>query len=481
MTRSTAQAILCIDQGTSATKAVVIDAVDGVLGLAEVPVRVTFGADGSAELDPHQIWDSVVAAGRAALTRAGRPVDAVALANQGETVLAWDRTTGLPQSPAVSWQDRRSGLLVDKLYDARRWVRQRTGLALDPYFSAPKMAWLRRAFPAAGVITTSDCWLLHRLCGAFVTDASTASRSLLSGLDRVSWDPELQRLFGLTDEPLPTIVGCDSVLGMTSTFGPTVPVAGVMVDQAAALLGHGCVQRGAAKCTFGTGAFLLTQLGEHAVRSTSGLTTSVAWQLRARTAYCLDGPVYAAGSLVNWLRRLGLVTKAASIDDVATETTQGVLCVPAVLGLAAPWWRRDATATFTGLTVTTDASHLVLAAMQGLAAQLAELVDLVRADIGERLDRLAVDGGLTGCRTLMQATADILQLPVDLCPLGNAAALGVAGASRMALAPELDLADITASPAPIRTYEPSWAPDQAAAFRARWRSAVEALVLERSP
>ena len=232
----TAAAILAIDQGTSGTKAIVVDPVDGVVGVADEPVRPSYLAGGGVEQDPDELLRSVLSAGRRALAAAGCPVAAVSLANQGETVLAWDLATGSPLSQAVVWQDRRAESITSELADAGGWVADRTGLVLDPYFSAPKMAWLRRNVTAEGVVTTTDSWLIHQLCGEFVTDASTASRSLLAGLDHVEWDPQLLELFGLSAERLPRIVACDDVVGTTTAFGGHLPVAGLVVDQQAALL-----------------------------------------------------------------------------------------------------------------------------------------------------------------------------------------------------------------------------------------------------
>jgi len=270
----TTRHILAIDQGTSGTKAVVVDLGDGGVGriaaIAEVGLRPRYLAGGGVEQDPDALFDSVVTAGRRALAQAGVPVAAVALANQGETVLGWDRHTGRPLTPAIVWQDRRAEALCAALSGHAEELARRTGLVCDPSFSAPKMAWIRTNLTRAGVVTTTDTWLVHRLCGAFVTDASTASRSLLVDLDTVAWDPELVELFGLSGEPLPDIVGSDEIVGSTDIFGPTLPVAGLIVDQQAALLAESCLEPGSAKCTYGTGVFLLAQLGGEPVRSTSG-------------------------------------------------------------------------------------------------------------------------------------------------------------------------------------------------------------------
>jgi glycerol kinase len=410
------------------------------------------------------------------VAEAARPIDVVALANQGETVLAWDRVTGNALSPAVVWQDRRSEALVAEIAavdGVRERVSARTGLVLDPYFSAPKMAWLRRNVTHDGVVTTTDAWLIHRLCGAFVTDASTASRSLLTGLDDVEWDVALLDLFGLGAELLPRIVGCDEIVGTTTAFGGSIPVGGLVVDQQAALLAEGCLIPGMAKCTFGTGAFLLANTGQTAVRPGSGLTSSVAWRTRDSTAYCLDGQVYTVGSAVRWIKDLGFIDEAADLDRSVAKDAGGVLCVPALAGLAAPWWRSDATASFTGMTLSTGIPELVLAVVQGIAVQVAELADLFEADLGATLTRLRVDGGLVQSRSLMQATADLLRIPIDVFPSPHATALGAAALGRLALDPSLDMAGALPSWQPVEIYEPQWSLQRAADFRGRWRAAAE--------
>ncbi|MGC9666112.1 FGGY family carbohydrate kinase [Planosporangium sp. 12N6] len=466
--------VLAIDQGTSGTKAIVVDEAGTVLAIAEAPVRPTYLPGGGVEQDPAELLESVLDAGRRAVALAGRPVEAVSIANQGETVLAWDRATGAPLSPAVVWQDRRAEPLCAELAAHRDWVAQRTGLVLDPYFSAPKMAWLRRNVTGAGVVTTTDTWLVHHLTGEFVTDVSTASRSLLLGLDAVEWDPQLVDLFGLAGEELPRLVACDQIVGDTTAFGTTMAVAGLVVDQQAALLAEGGIAPGLAKCTFGTGAFLLANAGGTAVRSTSGLTTSVAWRARGETPYCVDGQVYTAASAVRWLSDLGFIASAADLDRVAAPDAQGVLCVPSLAGLAAPWWRPDATAAFTGMTLSTRPEHLVLAVLQGIAAQVAEIATLVEADLGQPLTRLRVDGGLTQSRALMQATADLMQIPIDVYPSAHATALGAAALARMSVHPQLTVADAVPPWEPETTYEPAWSPDRSREFRARWRAAVAA-------
>ncbi|MFV8172829.1 FGGY family carbohydrate kinase [Mycolicibacterium peregrinum] len=464
--------VLAIDQGTSGTKAIVVDPEQGVVGLAEVPVHPRYLDGGGVEQDPAELLESVLGAGRAALEQAGRPVHAVSLANQGETVLAWDPDTGRPLSAAVVWQDRRAESLCAGLAGHADMLAARTGLVLDPYFSAPKMAWLRRNVESTGVVTTSDTWLLHQLTGEFVTDATTASRSAAVDLGAQDWSPELLALFGLDGERLPRIAANDEIIGTTSSFGTEVPVGGIVVDQQAALLAEACLESGMAKCTFGTGAFLLSNTGTTPVRSTTGLTSSVAWRIGGIDSFCIDGQVYTAASAVKWLTSLGVISGAAEMDAVAESDNGGVLCVPALAGLAAPWWKSQATATISGMTLSTGRGHIVLAVLQGIAAQVAELVSAIDAD-APPLARLRADGGLTQSTVLMQACADILQVPVDVYPSAHATALGAAALARLSLAPEKSVTDVVTDWTPSATYEPCWSAARAAGFRSAWRELAE--------
>ncbi len=475
--------ILAIDQGTSGTKAIVVDGTGRVLALAEVPVRPDYLPDGGVEVDPRSLLDSVLTAGRQALAEAAaqigpQGVAAVALANQGETVLAWDPATGEPLSNAIVWQDGRSQSICDELAPHADLVAARTGLTLDPYFSAPKLTWLRRTVTREGVVTTSDSWLVHQLTGEFVTDTATASRSLLLDLDTVGWDDELLTLFGLDGEALPRLVRSDEVVGTTTAFGSggpePLPVAGLIVDQQAALAAQRCLDVGAAKCTFGTGAFLLANTGPTAGRSSAGLTTSLAWQTAQGHRYCLDGQIYTAASAIRWLTDLGLLSAATELDATAADDSGGVVAVPALAGLAAPWWRGEATATLTGLTLSSGAGQVVRAVVDGIAAQVAELVGLVENDLGAPLQHLRVDGGLTRSRVLMQATADLVQVPIEVYPNAHATPLGAAAFARLAVNPTVSLEDAVPAWTPTTGYEPRWSADRAATFRQRWRAVVEA-------
>ena len=334
---------------------------------------------------------------------------------------------------------------------------------LDPYFSAPKMRWLRENVTTAGVVTTT-----RHLAGAPAVrrvrhrrlhrQPLAADRPGRRGLERRA----ARRCSAWPRSRCPAIVPSDEIVGTTRVFGGELPVAGLIVDQQAALLAEACLQAGDAKCTFGTGAFLLACTGTTPVRSTAGLTTSVAWRLRGQTSYCMDGQVYTAASAVRWITQLGLIAGADQLDAAAAPSSDGVLCVPALAGLAAPWWDSAATASFSGMTLSSGRGHLVRALLEGIAAQVAELAGLVAADLGGPLTRLRVDGGLTRSRVLMQAQADLAQIPVEVYPSAHATPLGAAACARLALDPAAGLADVIGGWNPEHTYEPAWSADRAA-------------------
>nr|WSZ94456.1 FGGY family carbohydrate kinase [Streptomyces sp. NBC_00857] len=481
--RSAGRPVLAIDQGTSSTKALVICPERGVIGTGAAPAPPRYGADGLAEVDPAVLLASVLDAGRQAVADAAEPVAAVGLANQGETVLAWDPATGAPLTDAIGWQDRRAEPLCAGLAAYDEQLKRLTGLPVDPYFAAPKMAWIRRELTREGVVTTSDSWLVHRLTGgAFVTDAATAGRTQLLDLDRVDWSPAALEIFGLSDEELPRVVDTAGPVGTTTAFGGEIPLTGLLVDQQAALFAQDVTEPGSAKCTYGTGAFLLAQTGDRPRRGTSGLVSCVAWRLGGRTSYCLDGQVYTAASAVRWLTGLGVISGAADLDPVGSSVPDsgGVTFVPALAGLAAPWWRTDLRGSVTGLGLDTGAGHLVRALIEGIAAQVVELADAVATDLGTPLTGLRVDGGLTRSALLMQTQADLLQRPVEVSALPDATALGVGALARLGLDPELTTAGVIPEWKPSAVYEPRIGAAEAADRLGVFRSAV-ATLLDRTP
>jgi glycerol kinase len=467
--------ILAIDQGTSATKALLIGPGNEILGRAEVPVRTTAVDGGGVEADPEELWRSVVSAGAEAVAAARAPAHAVALANQGETVLAWDKATGKPLSKAIVWQDRRSAAICERLSSRAAELTRITGLPLDPYFAAPKMTWLRENATTDGVVTTTDTWLLHRLGAEYVTDAATASRTMLLGLDATQWSDQACEAFGIDAAALPRVADCAGVVGETTVFGNTVfgnrplPIAGIAVDQQAALYAHGCVYPGDAKCTYGTGAFLLVTTGEKAARSSAGLSASVAWRLAGTAAYCLDGQVYTAGSALRWLAEIGVLAAPAELDRVAgtVPDSGGVTFVPALAGLGAPQWAPHARGQLAGLRLSTERGHIARAVAEGIAASVALLAAAAAADLGGPLTSLRVDGGLTRSRVLLQAQADLLQVPVLASRTPDATALGVAALASLALG------DAASPPAEVElTVHPVIASDQAVERMAGYRHAL---------
>lgn len=477
-------ALLAIDQGTSSTKAIVLDG-DRLLGMGEVAVDVRASVDGAVECDAAQLWDSVVGAVEIAIEQAGRPsIEAIGLANQGETVVAWDRPSGRPLAPAVVWQDRRSTDVCRQLERHAPRLAAITGLPLDPYFVAPKMRWLRERVDDTAVITTTDTWLLHRMCGEFVTDVATAGRSLLLDLDTACWSEEACAAFGIAPNDLPRIVGNAEPIGECTAFGFLAPVTGACVDQQAALFAESCHDLGDAKCTYGTGAFLLACAGRAPVRSGAGLAGCVAWRIGDTTTWCLDGQVYTVGAAVTWLIKMGIIDDPADLDRVGStvDDAGGVTFVPALAGLAAPYWRPDAKAAFTGLSLGTERGHLVRATLEGIAVQVALLGRAASTDLGSPLTRLRVDGGVTRSALLLQIQADLAQVPLEVYPSPHATAFGVAALAQIGLGTGAPRTVVGAGIGmgtwrPERTVEPHASATEAEERIRRWQVVADATML----
>lgn len=464
--------VLAIDQGTSATKSMVITADNHILSVAEIAITPHFATNGVAEQEPWQLFNSVIQSAHEAIKQAHLPIDIITLANQGESVLAWEPDSGKPLTNILVWQDRRAETICQQLAKYNTIICQKTGLVLNAYFSAPKIAWIRQNLTTQGVVTTSDCWLLYQLTGEFVTDITTASRSLLLNIISGQWDEELLTIFNLQQETLPRIVANDEIVGNTTLFGNAIAVGGLIVDQQAALLAQHCLCAGEAKCTFGTGAFILANIGEQILPSNAGLALSVAWQQRNHRQYCFDGQVYTAASAVRWISELGLIHCAADLDKLAAKDSEGVISIPALAGLAAPWWQPTATASLSGMTLSTTKGHIVLAVLQGIVAQIAEMGELIERDLHCQLSRLRVDGGLTRSQVLMQCVADIMQIPVDVYPSQHATPLGAAALARMAINPQLTLQQAIIPWQAERIYMPQWSAKQAHDFRSAWRHEI---------
>ena len=445
--------LLAIDQGTTGTTALVVEWTEA--GAGRTVGRVTtefpqhFPRPGWVSHDASEIWASVEASVRGALDAAGVRGDAIAaigITNQRETTLVWERATRRPIDMAIVWQCRRTAAVCDALKRdpatvAR--VREKTGLVIDAYFSATKIAWLLDNVPGARAradrgelaFGTIDSFLVSELTAgeAHVTDVTNASRTLLMNLARGAWDPELLRLFGVPEGVLPAIVGCAEVVGRTRGVGflpDGVPIAGIAGDQQAALFGQGCFAEGDAKCTYGTGAFALMNIGDRPIFSEHGLVTTAAWRIAGKTTFALEGSAFIAGAAVQWLRDgLGIIRRASDIEALArtVESSDGVAFVPALAGLGAPHWDADARGTITGLTRGTTAAHLARATLEGIAFEVADLLTAMTKDAKRPITRLRVDGGAAANDLLIQFQADIADVvaerPGDLESTGRGAAM----------------------------------------------------------
>ena len=486
--------VLALDQGTSGSTALVVDAYGVVRARGYAELTQHFPQPGWVEHDPEEIWLTMGQAARQALATAritGAEVAAVGITNQRETTIVWDRASGAPIHKAIVWQCRRTAGLCDELKarGAEPLVRERTGLVLDAYFSGTKIRWLldhvpgARARAARGELAfgTVDSWLIWKLTGGRVhaTDVSNASRTLCLDLRRVDWDAEMLALLQVPREVLPRVVDSSGVCAETSDVGwlpAGVPIAGIAGDQQAALFGQACYAVGSAKNTYGTGCFVLLNTGEAPVASSHGLLTTIAWRIGGRTSYALEGSVFIAGAAVQWLRDgLGLVRQAAETQALAesVEDTGGVYFVPAFVGLGAPYWDAYARGTIVGVTRGTTRAHLVRATLEAIAWQSRDVLEAMAADAKVRLPGLKVDGGAVANDFLCQFQADVLDTAVIRPKVIETTALGAAYLAGLGAGVWRSL-DALAERHPVdRTFTPK----MDAARRARgyegWRRAVE--------
>jgi len=437
--------VVGIDQGTTGTTVLVLDQRLSLLGRGYREIPQSYPLPGQVEHDPEAIWQSVLAAFAQALAQSGSvEIAAIGITNQRETTVLWDRVTSQPVAPAIVWQDRRTAELCERLRldGAEPLVRERTGLVLDPYFSASKIAWLldhvpdlrRRTEGGDIAFGTIDSFLLWRLSGGRVhlTDPSNASRTLLLDLESLEWSPEMCRLFRVPTALLPEVCPSSGRLAVTRGAGDIpagIFLAAAAGDQQAALFGQGCLKAGDAKCTFGTGSFLLMNVGRRPVLSRHRLLGTVAWQTAEGTAYALEGSAFVSGALIQWLRDgLGIIKQAAESEGLAASVPDdgGVTIVPALAGLGAPYWRPDARGAILGLTRGTRAAHIARAALQAIALQTVDLVRAMEKDSGRSLTALRVDGGATANNLLMQIQADLLGVDIVRPAQVELTALGVA-------------------------------------------------------
>ncbi len=485
--------VLAIDQGTTGTTVVVLDAELRVRARANQEFPQIYPRPGWVEHDPEQIWASVLQALTAALSQAelrAEQIAAIGITNQRETTLLWERATTAPVHNAIVWQCRRTADLCGEL-KARgheAMFRERTGLVLDPYFSGTKLRWILDQQPGLRArarrrelcFGTVDTYLVWRLTGgaAHVTDATNASRTLLLDLRSGTWDPELCDALDVPQEVLPEVRSCSEVYGRTRGvpgLPDGIPIAGMAGDQQAALFGQACFDTGQAKCTYGTGAFALRNVGRTPVASQHGLLTTVAWKLGDELHYALEGSAFIAGAAVQWLRDgLGLLRSAPEVEALARSVPDsgGVVFVPALVGLGAPHWRADARGLISGITRGTTAAHLARATLEGIALSVYELLSAMAEDAGEQLSVLKVDGGAAANDLLMSMQADLLRCPISRPRQLETTAIGAAFLAGLAVGVWPDLAAVAAAWDEERRFEPE-APIEAVRQQVQaWKAVV---------
>jgi glycerol kinase len=484
--------ILALDQGTTSSRAIVFDQAGGIRAIAQKEFRQIFPRAGWVEHDPGEIWASQIGVAVEALGRAQiqpKDVAAVGITNQRETTIVWNRETGEPIHNAIVWQDRRTADFCERLKAAGAGgtIQDKTGLLIDAYFSASKIRWLldnvdgARASADAGLLAfgTVDSWLIWKLTNGrqHVTDVTNASRTMLFNIRTLEWDEELLGLFNVPASMLPRVGSSSEVYGRVSaSLGiDGVAIAGVAGDQQAALFGQMCREPGMSKNTYGTGCFLLQNIGTAPTTSRQQLVTTVAWQVAGRTDYALEGSVFIGGAVVQWIRDgMKFIRTAPEIEALANSVPDngGVYLVPAFAGLGAPHWDPYARGTIVGITRGTTAAHLARAALESIAYQVADLLDAMRADADVALTELRVDGGAASNDTLMQFQADLLGVPVVRPAVTETTALGAAYLAGLAVGYWPSLEAITGQWRIDRRFEPLMPRSEAAALRDRWRDAL---------
>lgn len=486
------QYILSLDQGTSSSRAIVFDRKGQIRAMAQREFPQYFPKPGWVEHNPHEIWASqasVIAEAIASIDINGLNIAGIGITNQRETTIVWDSETEEPVYNAIVWQDRRTSEYCDQLKAERRteFIRERTGLIVDAYFSATKIKWILDNVPGARaraekgklMFGTVDSWLIWRLTRGelHVTDVSNASRTMLFNIHTLDWDDELLALFGIPRSMMPDVRSSSEVYGTTKTtiFAHKVPIAGIAGDQQAALFGQLCVEPGAVKNTYGTGCFLLMNSGEKPIVSANNLLTTIAWKIGDRVTYALEGSIFVGGSVVQWLRDgLGIIRSSSEVETLASSVpdTGGVYFVPALTGLAAPYWDQYARGSVSGISRGTTAAHIARAALEGIAYQTYDIVDAMQRDAGITLRELKVDGGAARNNLLMQFQADLLGERVIRPRVTETTALGAAYLAGLAVGYWKDLDEIRSQWDAERIFEPTSDRAQIAHAIEGWHDAV---------
>ncbi len=488
------QYILSLDQGTTSSRAIIFDKKGEVIAVAQKEFTQIFPKSGWVEHDALEIWSSQASVAAEATVKAGingKNIAAMGITNQRETVIVWDKNTGKPIYNAIVWQDRRTASYCDELKQAGKeeMIRNKTGLLIDAYFSATKIKWMldnipnARAEAEAGnlICGTVDTWLIWNFTKGelHVTDVTNASRTLLFNIHTMAWDDELLDLFTIPKSMLPSVKQSSEVYGETKStlFAHPVPISGIAGDQQAALFGQMCTNPGMVKNTYGTGCFMLMNIGKEPKLSKNNLLTTVAWQINGETNYALEGSIFIAGAVVQWLRDgLGIIKTAADIEELAlkVEDTGGVYFVPAFAGLGAPYWDSNARGTIVGLSRGTTASHIARAAIESIAYQTADVLKAMEGDAGVKIKELRVDGGATANNILMQFQSNLLNCKVIKPRVVETTALGAAYLAGLATGYWKDIAEIQQLRESDKVFDPAVATAETEKGFAEWKRAVNA-------
>jgi len=485
--------ILALDQGTTSSRAIVFDHSGAVVSMAQKEFTQYFPQSGWVEHDANEIWSTQIGVAAEAVTKAGlntQQIAAIGITNQRETAVVWNRRTGQPIHHAIVWQDRRTADFCDELKAQGKsaTIQEKTGLVIDAYFSGTKVRWILDNVPGARALAeqgelcfgTIDTWLLWKLTNGKVhaTDVSNASRTMLCNIHTLEWDPELLELLGVPAAVLPDIRSSSEVYGHTENVltATSIPIAGIAGDQQAALFGQMCIQPGMVKNTYGTGCFMLMNTGTQAVASRNALLTTVAWKINGVTHYALEGSVFIAGAVVQWLRDgLQIIRSSTEIEALAleVESTDGVYVVPAFAGLGAPHWNQQARGAITGISRGTQQAHIARAALESIAYQTMDVLEAMEADSGIRIAELRVDGGATVNNFLMQFQSDMLDCKVVRPQINETTALGAAYLAGLAVGFWQDIAEIQQQWKADRAFAPNMSASQRAELRKGWQKAVK--------
>lgn len=485
--------ILSFDQGTTSSRAILFNKAGSIVSIAQKEFTQLYPKPGWVEHNAVEIWSSQISVAAEAILNAGlnaRDIAAIGITNQRETTVLWDKRTGEPLHNAIVWQDRRTSGYCDELRakghaDA---IQQKTGLVLDAYFSATKIKWMldnvegAREKAAAGHIAfgTIDTWLVWKLTAGnvHITDVSNASRTMIYNIHNMDWDHELLDLFDIPRSVLPEVKSSSEVYGETAgtVLAAQIPIAGIAGDQQAALFGQMCTANGMVKNTYGTGCFMLMNIGDKPIASKNNLVTTVAWKINGKVQYALEGSIFIGGAVVQWLRdELKMISSSADVEDLAkkVEDTGGVYLVPAFAGLGAPHWNQDARGTITGITRGTNQSHIARAALESIAFQTMEVLKAMEADSGLSIKQLRVDGGATANNLLMQFQADLLNTKVIRPVVTEVTAIGAAYLAGLATGFWSSMEDISGQWQIEKTFEPAHTPNIDERIKG-WNRAVKA-------